>query len=241
LQIETSIVDPEWQLRDAESAWNFLLSESGVDCNRCGIWGSSFGAGYALVLAGRDSRVKCVVTQIAAVNSHANWVNRHPEYRGELAIRQLAAKHARGEVYPWHLTKPKGLDGMPNLPKTVFDHTRAVLDGTRDIKVPVMLLAAEKEETFHNSKNSELVYHMLRERVPTELDYLPGNHYSAYDAEPYRKGVARSLEWFRAYLGDHEMISKAAAEAQAAAAKSAGPQPPQSVQMSGKQQTSSKL
>jgi dipeptidyl aminopeptidase/acylaminoacyl peptidase len=213
------IIDSEWQYRDADSAWNYLLSEPGVDASRCGVWGSSFGGGYALTLAGRDPRVKCIVIQIAAVNAHANWINRHPQYRGEQAIRDLAAKHARGEVYPWHLSKPKGLDGMPNLPKTVFDHTRTVLDATKDIRSPVMLLAAQNEETFHNSKNSDLIHNMLKDKVPTDFDYLPGTHYDAYDKAAYTKGVGKALDWFRTYLGDHEMLAKAEAEKAAAAQK----------------------
>jgi len=99
-----------------------------------------------------------------------NWINRHPEYRGEVAIRRLASKQARGEVFPWNLSKPKGLDGMPNLPKVVFEHTRNTLDAIKLLRVPVMILPAEKEELFPNSKNSELVYEMLKTQVPTEID-----------------------------------------------------------------------
>lgn len=200
------IVDPEWQLRDADSALNFLLSEPDVDTSRVGVWGSSYGGGHALVLATRDNRVACVVSQIGSINTHANWVNRHPQYRGVAAIHDLAAKHARGQVNVWDISKPHGLDGMPNLPKTVFEHTRNTLQAAREIQVPVMILAAENEELFMNSKNSELVYNMMKDRVPAELDYLPGKHYDAYGGESYKKGVKRALDWFTVYLGSKEML-----------------------------------
>jgi len=165
-----------------------------------------------LAYAARDSRVHCIVCHIGAINAHANWINRHPQYRGEKAIRELAAKQSRGEIFPWQLSKPKGLDGMPNLPKTVCELTKTNLDGASEVRVPVMLLAAKKEETFHNSKNSDLVYNMLKDsdlvynmlkdKVPVVLEYLPGAHYDAHDGEAYKKGVARAIDWFRTYVGD---------------------------------------
>ena len=206
-------------MRDIDSALNYLVSEPGVDVSRIGIWGSSFGGGHALSIAAKDRRIKCVVCQIGSINTHANWVNRHPQYRGETAIRELASKHARGEVNVWDVSKPEGLDGMPNLPKTVFEHTRNTVDAVKDIRVPVMILAAEKEELFHNSKNSELVYNMIKDKVPAELDYLPGTHYSAYGGESYNKGLSRALDWFTVYLGDPWMVEAHAKSKKEAAEK----------------------
>ena len=41
------VIDPEWQLRDVDSALQFLLGAvAGVDTARVGIWGSSFGGGH---------------------------------------------------------------------------------------------------------------------------------------------------------------------------------------------------
>ncbi|KAH9247251.1 hypothetical protein BASA81_015194 [Batrachochytrium salamandrivorans] len=196
------IVDPEWQLRDIDSALAFASSEPGVDINRIGLWGSSFGGGHALAIAGRnDPRVNAVVCQIGSINTHANWVNRHPQYRGAKAIRELSSLHARGSVFPWDISKPAGLDGMPNLPKTVFEHTKNTIESVRNILVPTMILAAQDEELFLNSKNSELVYDLIKTKVPAELDYLPGKHYDAYGGESYKKGLARAIDWFTIYLG----------------------------------------
>jgi dienelactone hydrolase len=114
-RVVRKIIDPEWQLRDIDSALNYVMAMSDVDVTRVGLWGSSFGGGHVLAIASRDHRVRVVVTQIGSINTHINWINRHPEYRGEVAIRQLASKQARGEVFPWNLSKPKGLDGMVRL------------------------------------------------------------------------------------------------------------------------------
>ena len=211
VRIVRKIIDPEWQYRDLESALDFLATYPGVDVSRIAVWGSSFGGGHALRLAANDARIKAVVCQIGAINAHANWINRHPQYRGAVAIRDLAAKHAKGEVMPWNVARPEGLDGMPNLPKVVFSHTPLVMEAVSRLHVPVMILAAEKEETFHNSKNSELVFDMIKERVPAELDYLPGNHYDAYGQPAYGKGVARATQWFQTYIGNPDTAASAAA------------------------------
>ncbi len=215
VHVVRKIVDPEWQLRDIDSALNYLVGVKGVDTSRIGLWGSSFGGGHALAIAARDPRIKCVVCQIGSIDTHSNWVNRHPQYRGEHQIRQLATSHAKGEVHPWTISRPIGLDGMPNLPKTVFEHTKNTISSLKNIRVPVLLLAAEKEELFHNSKNSDLVYEKLKGQVPVEIQYLPGSHYDAYGGDSYKKGFAEATKWFQVYIG----LPPSAAEIAAAAKK----------------------
>jgi dipeptidyl aminopeptidase/acylaminoacyl peptidase len=84
----------------------------------------------------------------------------------------------------------------------VFEHTRNTIDAVKNIRVPVLILPAEKEELFPNNKNSELVYDMLKSQVPTDIDYLPGTHYDAYGGESYKKGLKRAVDWFTLYLGN---------------------------------------
>ena len=195
------VIDPEWQLRDIDSALNFLMAVPGVDTSRVGIWGSSFGGGHALAIGARDARIKAIVCQIGSIDTHANWVNRHPEYRGVKAIQELATEQAQGKIFPWTIGMPIGLDGSPALPKVVFEHTANTIASVEKIRVPTMILAAEKEELFKNENNSELVYQKLKGKVPVELDYLAGGHYDAYGQPAYGKGVARATEWFQIYLG----------------------------------------
>ncbi len=195
------IVDPEWQLRDIDAALNFLIGFSCVDTSRVGIWGSSFGGGHALAIGARDPRIKCIVTQIGSIDTHANWINRHPQYRGEQSIRQLATAQAQGRVFPWTIQHPKGLDGAPNLPKVVFEHTAHTISSASKIRVPTLILAASEEELFKNERNSELVYQIVRQNVPSDIGYLPGKHYDAYGQPAYGIGVKRASEWFQIYLG----------------------------------------
>jgi len=195
------VIDPEWQMRDVDNAMNYLIGLEHVDANRIGIWGSSFGGGHALAMAARmGGRIKCVVCQIGSIDTHANWVDRHPQFKGVQAIQQLAIDQAYGRVSPWTIQMPQGLDGAPNLPKVVFEHTNNTIASLDKIQAATLILAAENEELFKNENNSEFVYHRLKGRVPAELSYLPGGHYDAYGQPAYGKGVAQALKWFQLYL-----------------------------------------
>ena len=189
------VIDPEWQLRDVDSALQFLLGAvAGVDTARVGIWGSSFGGGHALATGARDKRIKCIVCQIGSINTYANWINRHPTYRGEAAIRQLAVEQAQGKTQPWTIKMPVGLDGAPNLPKVVFEHTDRTVASVDKITAATLILAAEKEELFKNEDNSTLIYNKLKGRVPAKLAFLPGGHYDAYGNPAVSHSSARSVE-----------------------------------------------
>jgi len=118
-----------------------------------------------------------------------------------VAIRNLATEQARGNIFPWTIKNPIGLDGSPNLPKVVFEHTNNTIASIDKIECPTLILAAENEELFKNENNSELVHKKLQGRVPTEIDYLTGGHYNAYEGEAYKKGVQRATDWFQLYIG----------------------------------------
>ena len=193
------VVDPEWQTRDVLSALAYLRSVPGVDASRVPLWGSSLGGGHVIKVAGLTD-VKCVVTQIGSIDVYTNWVSRHPTYRGETQIEQLAVQQARGNVFPWTIEMPYGLNGAPALPKIVFEHKP--LHGAASLTAPTMLLAAKEEDLFPNEKNSDAVYNILKERgITCSLAYLPGKHYDAYNPKKgLPVGIAKALEWFQVHL-----------------------------------------
>mmetsp|Transcript_10638 Transcript_10638/g.12811 ORF Transcript_10638/g.12811 Transcript_10638/m.12811 type:complete len:349 (-) Transcript_10638:131-1177(-) len=200
-RIVRKVIDPEWQLRDIDSALNFVMGIENVDVTRIGLWGSSFGGGHVLATAAKDHRVSAVVCQIGSINTHNNWVNRHPDYKGVTAIQKLAIEQAQGSVFPWTIRRPIGLDGSPNLPKVVFEHTSNTIASVDKIECPTLILAAEEEELFKNEDNSFLVHDMLKTRVPTQLKMLPGGHYNAYEQPAYSTGLKNAIDWFQVYIG----------------------------------------
>jgi len=65
-------IDPEQQIRDYRDAITYAQSRDDVDGERIGIWGSSYSGGHVLVVAAKDRRVKCVISQVPLVQGLDN-------------------------------------------------------------------------------------------------------------------------------------------------------------------------
>jgi cephalosporin-C deacetylase-like acetyl esterase len=65
-------IDPTWQRRDYRSAITYAQSQTEVDKERIGIWGTSYTGGTVCVVAAIDRRVKAVVSQVPFMNGHRN-------------------------------------------------------------------------------------------------------------------------------------------------------------------------
>lgn len=63
------LVDPWRQLEDWQAAMDFVRDLAAVDGARLALWGSSMGAGHALVAAARDGGVAAVVAQAPLVDT----------------------------------------------------------------------------------------------------------------------------------------------------------------------------
>ena len=62
------LVDPFDQQEDIDAAISFIEGERGVDRNRIGLWGTSFGGGHVVWRAAHDDRVKCITAQVGAMD-----------------------------------------------------------------------------------------------------------------------------------------------------------------------------
>jgi len=64
---------PQFQIEDYKSALCYLSLREEVDESRMGIWGTSLSGGHVLHLGAYDSRVKCVVSQVPAVDLYTTF------------------------------------------------------------------------------------------------------------------------------------------------------------------------
>jgi len=62
------LVDPFDQQDDIDAAISFIEGEPGVDRNRIGLWGTSFGGGHVVWRAAHDDRVKCITAQVGSMD-----------------------------------------------------------------------------------------------------------------------------------------------------------------------------
>ena len=99
------IVDPLAEAADLSNVVHWLQAEPQSDTGRIGIWGTSFGGGLAVYVAGHDRRVKAVHAQVAPL------VLRGLDPLGY----QDGTKRARGELgYPEPgVVAVSGLPGAP--------------------------------------------------------------------------------------------------------------------------------
>jgi hypothetical protein len=191
------VVDPLDQNRDIHNVLDFLIEESAVDENRIGLWGSSFGGGHVLYVAGTDPRIKAVVSQVpgmSEVPDENGFVSPAPE------VQQLGAAMARGELQlvPKPDGQPESLKGIGDF-RTFWRFLPRV--AAANIRVPTLILDQEEEE-YGGRENSGLA---ARKAIPSativEYHVFPGTHYDIYDKN-YKESARMASAWFVKHLID---------------------------------------
>ena len=187
------VVDPIEQTTDLQNVIHWAAGEPGVDADRIGLWGSSYSGGHVVSAAARDPRVKCLVSQVPALDSL--WVVLGPQRA--LTLRE-ATRMARGEAgYPEPGMLFLGsLRGAPVRAKLI--NYAPVEDAARAAQCAMLFLVAEKEELFRNEDNARLAFE--RAKGPKEYIVLPGiTHYGIYrEARP--KAIQLEVDWFQKHL-----------------------------------------
>lgn len=187
------------QAQDIRSAISFLSGEPGVDPQRIGIMGSSYGGGLVTWVAANDPRVKCVVAQVPGMGG-----GRGPD--AERRMYELLTKQARGETepVPFETGKPSG--AMARYGHMRYNPAKGIgfspLEAAEKIKVPMLLVLAEKEELMDNKQNGEKVYEIIKAKkdIPVELHILKGiMHYGIYK-EGFEEATKLELKWFAKHL-----------------------------------------
>jgi len=194
------VVDPLEQTQDILNVIHWAMGEPQADKNRIGLWGSSYSGGHVVYVAAHDPRVKCIVSQVGAMDSRpaaqlASAGSAEEQYK--LAYDE-ATKQARGEIgYPAPRARVIGnLQGAPIREKLL---RYAPVDDAAMIKNCAMLfVVAEKEELFDNSKHAKLVYDRAHE--PKKYVVIPGiTHYGVYTTAR-EQATKIEIEWYNEHL-----------------------------------------
>lgn len=188
------MVDPVEWLQNYRSAIDYIEGEPGVDAERIGAWGTSFGGGIAMHCAANDPRIKVLAVQVASIC---------PVLKGaQLAhARQRAIDIARGTI----AAIPQGLDAYPPLAGTPHLARFLQYDALREaakLKVPTLMLDAGEEELLDIKANSGKVFEMLRSKAiaPVHYKVIEGiDHYGIY-FDGFEEGSEAALAWFAQYL-----------------------------------------
>ena len=189
------VVDPLDQNRDIRNAIDWLLAEPSVDPDRLGLWGSSFGGGHVIFVAGTDARIRAVVSQVPGMGQAPDadgFAHMGPEGQA------IATAMARGEAEV--VPRPKG---MPDSLKGAGDYRTMWLYlprvAARNVRVPTLIIDQEEEE-YGGRENSGLA---AKNEIPasTRVAYhvLPGSHYDIYDKN-YLQSAQMARDWFLEHL-----------------------------------------
>jgi dienelactone hydrolase len=193
-QAVREVVDPFDEALDIRHAVDFLVGEPGVDPERVGLWGTSYGGGLVTWTAANDRRVRCVVAQVPGMGVLGPQALKKGEER--------ATQQARGTIAP----VPQDYDAVPNLrghahlAKMVgYD---AVAASAR-VKVPILFIDAEKEELFDRLQNGKKAHDIVAaNQVPTKYHVVKGiTHYGVY-REGFEEAISLAVAWFGEHLKD---------------------------------------
>ena len=192
VRVIRELVDPVDQVADIRACLAWLATEPGVDAARLGLWGSSYGGGHVIVVAGTDDRPRAVVAQIGGFGvpePPAEWI---------AAQRGREADKARAAIDP---PVPQGIDGAPGLrgvPDIARQLHHAPIKAAEGLRAPTLFLDAEFEE-YAPPESHGYIADVAKRYVVSERVTYPCSHYKVYDdyLEPARQ---RALEWFDRYL-----------------------------------------
>lgn len=189
------IVDPLDQNRDINNALDYLIERAEVDAQRIGLWGSSFGGGHVIHVAGHDPRIKAVVSQVPGMGPVVDDQGFAAPADG---VTQVSASLTRGDldVVPRPPDMPDSLRGIGDVRTMWHYRPRAA---ARHIRVPTLILDQEEEE-YGGRENSGLA---AKDAIPasTEVSYhvFPGTHYDIYDKN-YKESADMARDWFVRHL-----------------------------------------
>jgi dienelactone hydrolase len=188
------VVDPLEQTTDIFNVIHWAVGEPEVDKDRLGLWGTSYAGGHVVYVAARDPRVKCLVSQVGALDSR--FVGADAKQLEETYTE--ATKRARGEIgYPAPRARMVGnLQGAPIREKLL---RYAPVEDVANIKDCAMLfIVAEKEELFRNEEHAKLAYDRARE--PKKYVVIPGiTHYGIY-LQAREQANKLAVDWFDEHL-----------------------------------------
>lgn len=187
-----NVVDPLDQVADIRACLAWLCSEPGVDAERVGLWGSSYGGGHVIVVAGTDDRPKAVVAQIGGFGSpdpDTEWIS---------LARRRAADKARAAIDP---PVPQGIDAVPSLqgtPDIARQLFHSPINAAANVRAPTLFLDAEHEE-YADPATHGYIAKIVASHAPSERVTYPCSHYDVYD-KFYQPALEQAIGWYNKYL-----------------------------------------
>lgn len=191
-------MDFQDQTTDIRSAIAFISGEPNVDPEHIGIFGTSYGGGLTTWTAAYDPRVKCAAVQVPGMGGGRG----QPYYQYAYG---LMTRQARGDTEPVPFEQ-----GAPTGKMATYAHMRynsakdVAYDAVRaaqDVKIPMLIIDAGKEELMDTTKNGGRVAEILKTNgTPVKYHVIPDiGHYGVY-GDKFQEALDLETAWFNEHL-----------------------------------------
>jgi hypothetical protein len=198
-----------------------------VDPDRIGVWGTSFSAAHAFVVAAIDRRVKAVSGQAPFISGRATYANlarvnnlvAGPDIF--TADRRARAMGDPPATLPVIGTDPGELVGLPTPDSyAYFSHAKAELDPDwpnevtlrsmdlfygyepaqylPDITPTPLLMIVGRDDGLTGGNLAATAWQTAAE--PKKIVFLPGGHFAAYTGEGFKTASQEARDWFSQHL-----------------------------------------
>ena len=203
---------PQDQVEDTVTALEYLATQvPGLDAQRIGIYGTSFGGGIAAAAAARSTRPKALVMTVP-VTSGSHWLRsicRWYEFEmlKQRAMAAIAHKAATGEIeigerleimVPDPRSMARYAEHTPMAIETAFHvlHHEPIAHA-HELTMPVLMLGAKDDSLVPYEQTT-----MFFERVKAEKRleaFEVGNHWLFYD-DGLPRAAELVIDWFAQHL-----------------------------------------
>jgi dipeptidyl aminopeptidase/acylaminoacyl peptidase len=191
-------MDFQDQTTDVRNAVAFIAGEPNVDRERIGIFGTSYGGSLVTWTAAYDPRVKAAAMQVPGLGG----IRGLPYSRNAYGLMTLQAR-GETEPVPYEHGAPGGKMAAYshmryNMAKDVaYDPFRAA----QDVKIPMLIIDAGKEELMDIKQNGGRVAGILKANgTPVSYHVIPEiGHYGVY-VEKFDEALKMELDWFDEHL-----------------------------------------
>ena len=186
------------QALDIRNAIAFVTGEKNVDPGRIGIFGTSYGGGLTTWTAAHDPRVICAAVQVPGMGGGRGQAFQRWAYG-------LLKRQSRGETeaVPFESGAPGGkMSSYAHMRyNTAKDIGFDVFEAAENIKIPMLIIDAEKEALMDITKNGGRVAAILK-RNDTSVKYhvmKDIDHYGIY-GKKFGEALEMELEFFHQHL-----------------------------------------
>lgn len=192
---------PSKQVEDLRNAISYLQGEPGVDRERIGLWGASWGASHVIMAASIDTRPRALVLQVPDIGGYMGREEAIPLSEEQLEDAIGRARHGEGGEFLTGFSQKRHVDyetvqlAQEYLP---MGRVRLIPES-----VPVLLQLAGNDELYNNDLVGKRAFDIVRGEKKL-IEYPGIGHFDIYIKEPFEQASNDAAAWFLEHLKQPE-------------------------------------